>query len=495
MGIVYKPFFKQVFADSTIENNLSVKVIDKKTNTVIYNSLNIVPGDQIIKSTSSLSIANREWLIESSAPIGYGLNNGENMQPWLIILMAQLLSILLVIIFIWQNGQRKHASNLVAIATKGLEIEQKRVLEMNQKDEAVLNSAGEGIISFDIHGKIIIANESALRLLGISKKDEVVGQSLGKVIKAYTIAGKSIPQSQRLFSKALRSSEIERITMIYKRKDGTTFPVRVTVAPVIMDNKSIGAVDIFSDITSEVQLNKAKDEFLSLASHQLRTPLTAIKWYIEAILDKNVSGRLNEKQSGIIEKIDLSNQRMIKLVTSLLDVSRIESGRLIIQIKPTNYKELILSVLQESSQNIKEKHQNIIFNYDKKLTDINLDDNLIRQVVSNLVVNANRYSPDGTTIEIAVEVKGDTVLTTIKDQGYGIPEKQQSSIFNKFFRADNAISKDPNGNGLGLYLVKSIIKESGGHIWFTSELDKGSTFYFVLPLKGVRNRKGDVSLE
>jgi signal transduction histidine kinase len=237
-----------------------------------------------------------------------------------------------------------------------------------------------------------------------------------------------------------------------------------------------------------------KTEFISLASHQLRTPLSAMKWFLEMLLHGD-AGKLNDEQTEFVNNIDQSNNRMIELVNSLLNVSRIESGRIIIEPKPTNLKDLVEEVLTEVKTQYKAKKQTVIFNIHNALPLIPLDQKLIRQVYLNLLTNAMKYSPPESEIIIFISKENDKIVSQITDSGYGIPKNEQSHIFTKFYRATNAIKKETEGNGLGLYLVQSIIESSGGKIWFTSdENQKGTSFYFTIPLTGMKEKAGEVHL-
>ena len=275
-------------------------------------------------------------------------------------------------------------------------------------------------------------------------------------------------------------------TYNYVRKDKTKFPIANIVSPVIIDGKTVGTIEVFRDITKEKQIDKAKTEFVSLASHQLRTPLSTVNWYSEMLLAGDV-GELSAEQKTYLEEIYKGNQRMVDLVNTLLDVSRIELGTFLGESQLTDIIPLTRGVIDEQKNKIDEKKIMHTCTFEKNLPQIQADPKLLRMVIQNLLSNAIKYTPNGGTIAISFSLAdASNVVFKISDTGYGIPDNQQDRIFTKLFRADNVIGKDTEGTGLGLYIAKSIIEQSGGKLWFESKENKGTTFYALLPIKGVK---------
>lgn len=246
------------------------------------------------------------------------------------------------------------------------------------------------------------------------------------------------------------------------------------------------------DITERILIEQMKTDFISITSHQLRTPITAIEWLLQLLKeDKNLSSA----QFDIIEKVLQSVDRMKSLITALLNIARIESGRMIIKPKSTQLSQLLESVIEEVKPKYIDKKQIINLTFEEGVNEIVLDEKMVRNVYLNLLTNALKYSPANSTIQITITRKDNFIISEIKDQGYGIPDYQQSRVFEKFFRGDNIIKKESDGTGLGLYLNKLIIVESGGKIWFESEENKGTTFWFSLPIDGVKPKQGEVTLD
>lgn len=241
-------------------------------------------------------------------------------------------------------------------------------------------------------------------------------------------------------------------------------------------------------------LDLAKDEFVSIASHQLRTPLTALKGFTGMLIDGD-AGPVSEKQLEYLGEIKNANDRMISLINALLNVSRVDLGVFIVEPEPVNLQKVAESVLSELDAKIKEKKLQVEMTFEKNLPVINADLKIIRMVFQNLLSNAEKYTPPDGNISFDIKKDGPNVLISVTDSGYGIPENVQSKIFTKLFRADNARVKDPDGTGLGLYIIKATIEKTGGKIWFKSKENLGSTFYVTIPLAGMKKKEGSRRLE
>jgi signal transduction histidine kinase len=238
-----------------------------------------------------------------------------------------------------------------------------------------------------------------------------------------------------------------------------------------------------------IRLDKMKSEFVSVASHQLRTPLSAIKWETELLLSKFKKG-LNKKQLKNVENIDMLSVRMIRLVNDLLDVARIEQKRLILRKEPVDLGKIAGEIIAETEQMTKSRNIEVVFSCGKNNPKVIGDEARLKMVVENLLNNSVKYTTNRGKIEIKIGKKDNSLVFSIKDNGVGIPEEQQGRIFDKFFRSDNIVKYQTEGTGLGLYISKNIIEHLGGKIWFQSVENLGSIFSFSLPInKHANNAK------
>lgn len=278
-----------------------------------------------------------------------------------------------------------------------------------------------------------------------------------------------------------------------KRKDGSIYHAELSIYPIREDEKILFYVSVCQDITQRKEIDRAKTEFVSLASHQLRTPLSAIRWYSEMLLSKYV-GELNEKQKQYVKEIYAGNLRMVELVNALLNVSRIDLGTFAIEPEPVNLVEICESVLGELTPQIMEKKQTVEKIFAGAPSTYNADAKLIRIVFQNFLSNSVKYTQPEGHIIAEISTKENNLYIRVSDNGYGIPKAQHGKIFEKLFRADNVRQKDTEGTGLGMYIVKAIVESSGGKIWFESGENEGTTFHVLLPLAGMPKKGGTKGL-
>lgn len=360
-----------------------------------------------------------------------------------------------------------------------------------EKYKMAVDNSSDCVVITDSEGVVIYVNKAVERVTGFSTY-EVIGKKAGSKVlwggqmpkEFYEKLWKTIKSDKKVFEGELNNHS----------KNGRPYISRLSVSPILSNNNEVlYFVGVERDITREKEVDRSKTDFIYLTSHQLRTPLSAMKWFCEMLLAGD-AGELTKEQREFVENISQSNERMIDLINSLLNISRVESGRIIIDPKPTNLEELVSDVLTELDKNIKEKKQEVLLSVSDSLPRVNVDPKLIREVYKNLLTNANKYTQEGGRISIIISVEGGEVLSQISDNGMGIPVADQSKIFERFFRAENIIKLETGGTGLGLYLAKAIVESSMGKIWFKSQEKVGTNFWFTLPLSGVKAHKGQVSI-
>lgn len=233
----------------------------------------------------------------------------------------------------------------------------------------------------------------------------------------------------------------------------------------------------------QANIENIKSDFVSLASHQLRTPLSAIKWFAEMLLAQK-QGKLNAKQLEYLRDIYRSNERAINLVNDLLDVSRIQEGQIHLEFRPTKVEKVIEEIIDSFNTLIKASQVSINFEIlNGPLPPIETDQEKLKRIIINLLSNSIKYTPAQGNIHMAVEKSNDHLTVSVSDSGVGIPKEDQSKIFNKFFRSQNVIKLAPDGTGLGLFIAKSLVEAMGGQINFKSKEGKGTAFYVKLPLE------------
>lgn len=227
-------------------------------------------------------------------------------------------------------------------------------------------------------------------------------------------------------------------------------------------------------------LDETKDEFISMASHQLRTPLTSVKGYVSMVLEED-AGKINKQQRKLLDQAFVSSQRMVYLIADLLNVSRLRTGKFVIEAKPTNLADVIEGEVTQLIETAKARDLTLIYHKPADFPSLNLDETKTRQVIMNFVDNAIYYTPSGGHITINLEDKGKSIEFAVSDDGIGVPKTEQHHLFSKFYRAGNAKKARPDGTGLGLFMAKKVIVAQGGSVIFRSQEGKGSTFGFNFP--------------
>lgn len=406
---------------------------------------------------------------------------------------VEVVSALAVIFLIMVLLLLAHESRRRAAAESQLRSERNSAVAARSKDEAILSSIGDGVFALDTHNKIILFNKAAEYISGFTEA-EVLGKPYGEALFFTDVNGKRERTSFITIAQKGRPATMARNTFL-RTKQGELLPVDDSAAPIYnADGVQLGCIVVFRDVTKQRELDRAKDEFISLVSHQLRTPLTAIRLFTE-MLTKGDVGALNPKQQDYLDKVYLSTQRMIQLVGDILNVSRIELGRIKIQPAPTDVNELITSHIAEVAPLAKQKNVEISFTPEQSQAQVAVDATMYGQIIHNLLTNAIRYSRDeGGKVNVAFTKTNNGFTLSVRDNGIGIPVAAQPHMFERFYRADNARLAVGEGTGLGLYLIKLILDTAGGTIRFESHEGEGTTFYVALPPGGMKSKQGEKSL-
>jgi PAS domain S-box-containing protein len=344
--------------------------------------------------------------------------------------------------------------------------------EERDKTTAIFENFPEAIFFFDKKDNLDYVNNKIKEFFGLSPKEIT-----GKNIKAF---GKE--KKLKAFFNALDEDIKEKSKKELTLKEDLA--LEISIIPIIRAKTKIGTIVTLRDITREKRIDKLKTEFVSIAAHQLRTPLSAIKWTLKMILEGDL-GQLSKEQEEFLSKTYISNERMIRLVNDLLDVTRIEEGRFLYNLKKKDIRTLVKKVIASSKERAERKGVELrLKGFNKEVPNILVDVEKISLVFQNLLDNAIHYTGSGGYIEISLKYQKEDnqLLFSFKDTGIGIPKDQHKRVFSKFFRGANAIKTETEGTGLGLFISKNIVDAHGGKIWFESKENQGTTFYFTLPL-------------
>lgn len=378
-----------------------------------------------------------------------------------------------------------------------LAMQKEAILAERNKLQVIISGIKDAIIAVDLKRSIIIFNSAAEEILGYQAK-EVMGKPIDKVIKIFEETDE-IPVS--VYS-PIRKDGYEGV--VYSKdnlkmigKDKKEVYVNL-IANQIKEGKNInlGCILTLHDITKEKELEKMKLDFVSMAAHELRTPLTSILGYSSLLLSE-LGNKLEPKYRTSLHRLVVSAENLGNLIDNLLSVSRIERHAFKVELAPLDLLELVKEAVENFKEQARAKDQELVLEMPKeKLPLVMVDHIRINQVLSNLLINALHYTPAGGKVTVSFsqvdrssksatrqkESKVKYVAVSIKDTGIGIPKKALPKLFTKFFRVSGPLERGSKGTGLGLYISKSIIKLHGGDIWVESQLGKGSTFTFTLPV-------------
>lgn len=356
----------------------------------------------------------------------------------------------------------------------------REIEEERKKDEALLASIGDGVVAIDKDQKIIHLNRAGESITGYLS-EELLGKTFFETLGLWDKEGKLLEAKDYQISQLLSGGKPKVTKDFYlKKRNGQLFPAYLSLAAVYDANDNIiGAIVIFRDISYELELERMKQELISISTHELRSPITAIKGYLDMVLSGD-AGAINAEAKENLEEVVKINQRLADLVDDLLNVGRIEQGRMTIRLQKIDLLGLIDQTIQEYTPLAKDKNLRLSFQK-VDLPQIKADPTRLRQVLNNLISNAIKYTHSG-SVEVIAKQEEKNVVCQIKDSGLGIDKASQSRLFEKFYRVKTEQTRQITGTGLGLWISKKIVEMMGGKIWFESTEGKGSSFYFRLPI-------------
>lgn len=356
-----------------------------------------------------------------------------------------------------------------------------RLKQEEAKANALFASIGDGAIATDETGHIIHANRAAMQLLGFTEA-EFLGKWYQKVLTMENEEGITLSPIDRPITKALLTGTSVTARLFYRTKSGDRLPVAVTVSPILLNNRPVGAIEIFRDITHERQLEQAKDEFLSIASHELRTPMGAIRAFTSMILAGNY-GPVNDNLVEPLTDIKVSAVRLVGLVNDMLTVARIEAGRMEFTLTDFDVPATLQELVNTLSPLGREKGIRITVN-PGTMVSVQADPDKVKQILTNLIGNSLKFTDKG-SITVSFHAKSEMVEITVVDTGIGMSKPDQKKLFGKFVQIFSAQKGKPVGTGLGLYISRQMIRKMGGELWLKrSSPGKGSTFALTLVRSG-----------
>lgn len=375
--------------------------------------------------------------------------------------------------------EKRKAAEKLRTHARSLELANVRINKEKAKGEAILESLGEGLVAADEKGRIILANKQAEAMFE-KPAFEMLGRHITEVIPIQDERGHKVADKASPPVVALKTGLKASMRACYVRKDKALTPLHISVSPVFLENKIIGVIGVFRDITQEKELDRAKTEFISTVSHELRTPLTSIREGVAQVYEE-ILGPVNGDQKEFLEIALDEVDRLAAIINDLLDISKIEAGKVTLRKTWIDLTELIRSVLFSYRNVMRNKNLVLEARLPDHAVEIFCDPDKIKQVLTNLLTNAHKFTEAGGKIVLNIKEKDDEIVLSVKDTGCGIAKEYIPKLFDKFVQVGRTAGPGIKGTGLGLAISKNLVEMHEGQIWLESEINKGSVFYFTLP--------------
>lgn len=411
----------------------------------------------------------------------------------LLLFILNPLSLLLQSTSVFANGNLSYRANIktadefedignsfntMATQLSGIiqKIENEKIVAVTEKNkfDEILSSIIDGIIGMDFNKNIIFLNKASEQLTGFMEAD-ALKRPIDQTIHFFS-------DQEEILSKTYCQESFNKVAQLVG-KDGRQIKVNVTTRQVDTTlQSSLRCILIIHDLSKEEALEQMKLDFVSMASHELKTPLTSIVSYLSVFIQEN-RGKIPAEDLDLLGKAFTSAQQLQTLIQNLLNVNKIERDQLSVSPEPIDYLPILTKAVEDLKDQANKK--NIVLNLvppTEKLPKILADSLRITEVITNLISNAINYTNQNGKVMVTLKLSPNEITTVVADNGIGIPQVEIPHLFSKFFRVSNKLQQASKGTGLGLYISKSIIEKLHGKIWVESEVEKGSRFYFTLPV-------------
>ncbi len=430
------------------------------------------PEDEILGvgyPTAVFPVGDRQWSIVYRHVPGHETQDS-TWVPWATLFIGLLFTGFMAVLFTMVFSREARTAALVEERTKDLRDSGVRI-------RAVLENAVDGIITIDARGIIETFNPAAERTFGYPG-DEVVGRNVKLLMPAPFREDHDGYLRNYLETGDNKIIGIGR-EVVGLRKDGSTFPMDLAVSEMEISGQRM-FVGIVRDITERKQVDRMKNEFISTVSHELRTPLTSIQGSL-ALIDKTRPEGLPEKHVRLLGIAHKNCVRLVRLINDILDIEKIESGRIEFDLSALELSPLVRQAIEANQAFADQFSVSLVLARDLPGAMVHADGDRITQVLTNLLSNAAKFSPEGGAVEVSLARRDDGVRVEVADHGDGIPEEFRERIFSKFAQADASSTRKRQGTGLGLSIAKAIVDKHDGRIGFDTETGAGTTFFFELP--------------